>query len=94
MGCLSVYLTSRAVTNCNGRRATFMSGMFVSRSWRAVAMAVSISDGDVREGLLAAILLRAAALDMLADVDRITKLLLSRSQKFVMESLVFMKRAG
>lgn len=49
--------TSRAETNCRGRRAVFRSAVFVSRSCSAVAMAVSSSDGFWRDGLFAAILL-------------------------------------
>src|ERR1700760_891182 len=42
-----------------------MSGMLVSRSYRAVAMLVSISDGLALEGLFGAILFRAGV-DMMA----------------------------
>jgi hypothetical protein len=42
-----------------------MSGMLVSRSWRAVARLTSISEGDALEGLLRVILLTAAP-DMMA----------------------------
>ena len=57
--CYKVYLTSRAETNCNGRSALFISGIFVSRSYSALLMLVSISEGFCREGLLAAILFSA-----------------------------------
>ena len=58
-------LTSRAETNCSGLNALFMSGMFVSRSYNAFAMLVSSSDGRCLDGLVDAILLRAA---MVANV--------------------------
>lgn len=61
------HLTSRAVTNWSGRSAERMSGMLVSRSWRAPAMLVSISDGEAREGLFGAILFNAAP-DMIVVV--------------------------
>lgn len=68
----SAHLTSRADTNCKGRRAAFISGTEVSRSYRAVAICCSTSLGLALEGELGAILLRAAE-DMLAgsevDVD-------------------------
>ena len=51
------FLTSRADTNCRGRRATFRSAVLVSRSYRAPAMLVSSSDGFWRDGLFGAILL-------------------------------------
>lgn len=54
------FLTSRADTNCRGRRADFMSGMLDSRSKSAFAMLVSVSEGCCRDGLVEAILLRAA----------------------------------
>ena len=54
-------LTSRADTNCKGLNAVFISGMFDSRSYSAFAMLVSSSDGCCRDGLVAAILLSAAA---------------------------------
>jgi hypothetical protein len=54
------YLTSRALTNCSGRSEDFISGMFVSRSYSALAIEVSISEGDCLEGLFGAILFRAA----------------------------------
>lgn len=54
------FLTSRAETNCKGLRAAFRSGVLVSRSERAPAREVSSSEGFCREGLLGAILLRAA----------------------------------
>ena len=52
-------LTSRAEVNCNGRRAALRSAVLDSRSYRAVAMLVSSSDGLWRDGLLAAILFMA-----------------------------------
>lgn len=55
-------LTSRADTNCKGRSAVFMSGIFDSRSKSAFAMLVSSSDGCCLDGLVAAILFRAAAM--------------------------------
>lgn len=55
----NVPLTSRADTNWRGRRATFKSGVLVSRSLRAVAKAFSRSEGLCLEGLFAAILLAA-----------------------------------
>lgn len=58
---LHVVLTSRAETICRGRRAALRSVVLVSRSYKAWAMLVSSSEGFCREGLLAAILLRAWA---------------------------------
>lgn len=63
------HLTSRAETNWRGRSELFMSGMLVSRSYRALAMLVSISDGFCLDGLLAAILLREGD-DILAATSR------------------------
>lgn len=54
------HLTSRAETKFRGRKALFMSGMLVSRSYRALAMLVSTSEGFCLEGLLGAILFKAA----------------------------------
>lgn len=69
MACCPCYhltgLTSRAETNCSGRKALFISGMLVSSSYNAVAMFVSISEGFAREGLLGAILFKACC-DMFA----------------------------
>ena len=62
---LEISLTSRADTNCRGLSAVFMSGMFDSRSKRALAILVSSSEGRCLEGLVGAILLRA---DMIAVV--------------------------
>lgn len=59
-------LTSRADTNCKGLRAALRSGVLVSRSVRALAREVSSSEGCCLDGLLAAILLRAA---MIVDKD-------------------------
>jgi hypothetical protein len=63
---LAVVLTSLADEIWRGRRAAFRSLVFVSRSYRAVAMEVSSSEGFWRDGLVGAILLRAL---MVADVD-------------------------
>jgi hypothetical protein len=63
---LAVVLTSLADVIWRGRRAAFRSLVFVSRSYRAVAMEVSSSEGFWRDGLVGAILLRAL---MVADVD-------------------------
>jgi hypothetical protein len=63
------HLTSRAETNWRGRSELLMSGMLVSRSYRALAMLVSISDGFCLDGLLGAILLREGD-DMLAATSR------------------------
>jgi hypothetical protein len=60
-----VYLTSRAETNCRGRRATLRSAVLVSRSYRAPAMLDSNSEGFDFEGELGAILFRAGE-DMMA----------------------------
>ena len=57
---LASSLTSRADTIWRGRNADFMSGMLDSRSYRALAMLVSVSEGCCRDGLVGAILLRAA----------------------------------
>lgn len=59
-------LTSRAETNCKGLRAALRSGVLVSRSARALARAVSSSEGCCLDGLFAAILLMAA---MIVDKD-------------------------
>ena len=53
-------LTSRAETNCRGRRVAFRSCVLLSRSNRAPAMEVSSSEGLCRDGELRAILLTAA----------------------------------
>lgn len=52
--------TSRADTNCRGRRAAFRSWVLLSRSNRALASEDSNSEGLCLEGELAAILLTAA----------------------------------
>ena len=54
-------LTSFADTNCRGLNAVFMSGIFDSRSYRALAMLVSSSDGRCLDGLVGAILFSAGA---------------------------------
>lgn len=59
------HLTSRAEVKVNGRSAARMSGLFVSRSYRALAILVSTSEGFCLDGLLGAILF-SAALDMTA----------------------------
>jgi len=51
-----LHLTSRAETNWRGRRELLKSGMLFWRSSRALLMATSISEGELREGLFAAIL--------------------------------------
>jgi hypothetical protein len=56
----AVVLTSRAETNCKGRRVAFRSCVLLSRSKRAPAIAVSSSEGFCRDGELEAILLMAA----------------------------------
>lgn len=56
----AVILTSRAETNCRGRRVAFRSCVLLSRSKRAPAIAVSSSEGFCRDGELGAILLMAA----------------------------------
>lgn len=63
----NVMLTSRAETNCKGLKAVFMSGMFDSRSYSALAILDSSSEGRWRDELVGAILLRAAA--MIAVVE-------------------------
>ena len=67
LGEVVLHLTSRAETNCSGRRALLMSEMLFWRSSRALLMAVSISEGEAREGLLGAIL---ESCDMLAAASR------------------------
>lgn len=52
--------TSRAETNCRGRREAFKSLVLLSRSKRALAREDSNSEGLCLEGELAAILLREA----------------------------------
>jgi hypothetical protein len=59
-------LTSLADEIWRGRRAAFRSEVLVSRSYRAPAMVVSSSEGFWRDGLVAAILLRAL---IFADLD-------------------------
>lgn len=53
-------LTSRAETNCKGRRVAFRSCVLLSKSKRAPAIAVSSSEGFCLDGELTAILLIAA----------------------------------
>jgi hypothetical protein len=67
LGQVVLHLTSRAETNCSGRRALLMSVMLFWRSSRALLMAVSISEGEARDGLLGAIL--ESCPDMLAVVE-------------------------
>ena len=57
---IGFFLTSLADTNCKGRSAVFISGMFDSRSYRALAILFSSSEGFCLDGLVGAILLRAA----------------------------------
>ena len=52
--------TSRADTNCSGRRALLISGILDSRSYSAPAMLDSNSLGRCRDGLVGAILFSAA----------------------------------
>ena len=55
--CKLICHTSRADTNCSGRSALFMSGVLASRSYIALAMLVSSSEGDCLDELFGAILL-------------------------------------
>ena len=65
------YLTSRAETNCSGLSALRISGIFVSRSYRALLMFVSISEGLCLEGLLGAILFSAGEDILYAGFDTV-----------------------
>lgn len=56
-------LTSRAETNCKGRRVAFKSCVLLSKSNRAPPIAVSSSEGFCLDGELTAILLIAAMFD-------------------------------
>jgi hypothetical protein len=60
LGCMKIRPTSRAETNCRGRREAFRSWVLLSRSYRALASEVSNSEGFCLDGELGAILLRAA----------------------------------
>ena len=70
---MSFLPTSRAETNCSGRKALFMSGILDSRSYSAPAMPVSSSLGRCRDGLVAAILLSAADEEAMMAVEASVK---------------------
>lgn len=81
-------LTSRAETNCRGRRATLRSAVLVSRSYSAPAMLVSSSEGFWRDGLFGAILLSWGALMMaVVDDDRVGRKPSNRFRREKLEAL-------
>lgn len=55
VGEVMVHLTSRAETNCRGRSELLMSETLFWRSSRALLMATSTSEGELRDGLFGAI---------------------------------------